>query len=174
MRRWSRARSVVLAAAIGATLAPRLAAAGEEAPSSALAVQAGWWSVEGEWRTRAGVFLAVGVPWVGAALAMGSAVWLVPYGGRVGYQHETWRRWKLRAGVHVAGTYGREDPCGDCGEMVSRTFGFVELGVRYEGASGLVAGLDLPVFGVGNGRDLYPPPVSLAFTQAYVGFSWRL
>jgi hypothetical protein len=148
--------------------------ASDEAATSALAVQGGWWSVEAEWRGRAGAFAALGVPWMGAALAAGSAKWLIPYSGRVGYQHETWARWKLRGSAHVAGTYGRESPCGDCGEIVSRVFAFAEVGVRYEGPSGFVAGIDLPVFALGkSGRDVYPPPLSLVFSQAYAGFSWR-
>lgn len=99
---------------------------------------------------------------------------MVPYAGRVGYQHETGTALKLRAALHLAGTYGRENPCGDCGQLVLRAFAFAEVGLRYEAAGGFVAGLDVPVFGVAKaGRAVFPPPVSFAFAQAYLGYSWR-
>ena len=146
--------------------------ASDEKPQSALAIQGGWWSVEAEWKAKIGVFGAVGVPWVAIALTS-HANWLIPYAARIGYQRDVSRVFRLRGTVHVAGTYGRENPCGDCGEIVSRSFGFVEIGGRYEGPSGFVAGVDLPIFALGkSGRNIYPP-LSFAFSQVYVGFSWR-
>jgi hypothetical protein len=140
-------------------------------PTSALAIQGGWWSVEAEWRTRIGIFGAIGVPWVAIPLTS-HAKWLIPYAARLGYQHDVSRTFKLRGAVHVAGTYGRENPCGGCGEIVSRVFVFAEVGGRYEATSGFVAGVDLPIFGLGSSSgDPFPPPISLAFSQAYVGWS---
>jgi hypothetical protein len=49
-----------------------------------------------------------------------------------------------------------------------------EIGGRYEAPSGFVAGLDVPIFGLGNsGGDLYPPPVSFVFSQVYLGCRQR-
>jgi hypothetical protein len=164
-----------LLVAIGSSAFVRSARAGEDEPAAAVAVQAGWWSLDGEWRGRSGVFAGAGVPWVAAAITT-NAQWMVPYAARAGYQHDLSPRWKLRGAAHLAGTYGRENPCGDCGHIVTRTFAFLELGLRYEARSGFVAGLDLPLFGVGKtGRaDIYPPPLSFAFAQGYLGYSWRL
>ena len=174
-----RGTPAVVAAMAGALLAAALPAAASsgvasmDAPQSALALQGGWWSMEAEWRTKIGVFGAIGVPWVAIPL-VSHAKWFIPYGARIGYQHDVSRAFKLRGAFHAAGTYGRENPCGDCGEIVSRFFAFAEIGGRYEAPSGFVAGLEVPIFGLGHGGgDLYPPPVSFAFSQVYVGWSWR-
>jgi hypothetical protein len=173
MRNRRRTSAVVAALAAHLAAAAPSAAAITEPPQSALTLQGGWWSVEAEWRTRTGMFGAIGVPWVAIPLTS-HARWLIPYAARIGYQHDVSRTFKLRGAIHVAGTYGRENPCGDCGEIVSRIFAFAEVGGRYEAPSGFVAGVDLPIFGLGSsGGDLYPPPISLAFSQAYVGWSWR-
>jgi hypothetical protein len=168
-------RMILITVASCALALPGIAKGGDGAAGPAVGIQGGWWSVEAEWRSESGVLLAAGVPWLGAVLTMGSAKWVVPYGFRAGYQHEFSRSFKFRGAAHVAGTYGREAPCGGCGEIVKRTFGFLEIGGRYEARSGFVAGVDVPIAALGkNGRDLYPPPLSLAFSQAYVGFCWGL
>jgi hypothetical protein len=173
MRGALKASIVVAAIAAHMQAVAARAMASDEKPQSALTIQCGWWSVEAEWKAKSGVFAAVGVPWVAVALTP-SAKWLIPYGARIGYQRGVSRVFRVRGAAHVAGTYGRENPCGDCGEIVSRTFGFVEIGGRYEAPSGFVAGVDVPIFALGkNVRDIYPPPLSFAFSQVYVGFSWR-
>ena len=152
----------------------------DEPNSSALSLQGGWWSAEGEWKTPSGVYAAVGVPWMGLVLSQG---WTVPFAARVGYQYDLSPAWGLRGSARFAGTSGEESSCG-CQQRVTRTFGFVEVGVRYQARSGFVAGLDLPLLGfdqahdVARGRtegvELFPPPLSFAFSQVYVGYSWKL
>ncbi|HEX2656855.1 MAG TPA: hypothetical protein VHU40_01230 [Polyangia bacterium] len=154
--------------AVGAQPAPR---------ASAVAVQGGWWSVEAEWRSRAGVYVAAGVPWgIVPVSLMSGATWIVPLGARVGYQHPLSQRWSLRGSLHGAVVF--DDETSKCGcespAMLTRSFGFAELGARYQSPGGFVAGVDLPLFGIHFPRKPFPPPVSLAFGQAYVGFSWGL
>jgi hypothetical protein len=151
-----------------------------DAPNtSALSLQGGWWSAEGEWKTSSGIYAAVGVPWVGLWLMPGRTV---PFAARVGYQYDLSSAWALRGSARLAGTSG-EASCG-CQRRVIQTFGFVELGIRYQAPSGFVAGLDLPLLGFDQAHDLargrtegvelFPPPLSLAFSQAYVGYAWKL
>jgi hypothetical protein len=163
---------------IGSGICPIARAAEESA--SAVSLQGGWWSVEGEWKARSGIYAAVGVPWMGALLSSGGG-WTVPLGARVGYQYEASPAWKLRGSARVAGTYGADSSCG-CQHRVTRTFGFLEFGIRYEAPSGFVAGLDLPLLAFDQAHDLargrtegievFPPPLSLAFSQMYLGYSW--
>jgi hypothetical protein len=153
-----------------------------EPAASAVSVQGGWWSVEGEWKAPNGIHGAIGLPWMGFLLESGSR-WTVPFSARAGYQYEASAVWKLRGSVRVAGTYGENSSCG-CGRRETRTFGFLEFGIRYEAPSGFVAGLDLPLFAFDQAHDLargrtegievFPPPLSLAFSQVYVGYSWKL
>jgi hypothetical protein len=149
-----------------------------DANAPAVSVQAGWWSLEAELKSSTGVFAAVGLPWMGMLLPSGG--WTVPFSGRVGYQYDASVTWKLRGSARVAGTYA-ETSC-LCGGWETQTFGFLEVGVRYQAASGFIAGLDLPLFafdqahdlvrGRTEGIELFPPPLSLAFSQVYVGYSW--
>jgi hypothetical protein len=63
---------------------------------------------------------------------------------------------------------------------VIRSYQLVEVGLRYEGPSGWVAGIDVPVLALKNGHELYrgnfarlrsyPGPL---FTQVYFGYAWR-
>lgn len=150
---------------------------------SAISFQGGWWNAEAEWKSHVGVYATVGVPWVGWLLRPGSTKWMIPYGARIGYQYDAFPYWKLRGAAHVAGTYGRENPCGGCGEIVTRSFMLIELGLRYEYPTGFVVGLDAPLFafddvhelvrGSASGVEVFPMPLSLLFTQVYVGYSWR-
>jgi hypothetical protein len=88
---------------------------------------------------------------------------------------------ELTSVARVAGTYGEDSSCG-CQQRVTRTFGFLEFGIRYEAPSGFVAGLDLPLLAFDQAHDLargrtegievFPPPLSLAFSQMYLGYSW--
>jgi hypothetical protein len=136
--------------------------------------------VEAEFKSRLGLYAALGVPYPTLILAS-SARWVIPFGVRVGYQYELSRAWKLRAAAHLAGSVQSEDPCG-CRKYETETsaYQFVELGVRYESAGGFVAGLDLPILALKNGHELYrghfdrlrsyPGP---AFTQIYCGYAWH-
>lgn len=105
----------------------------------------------------------------------------MPFGARIGYELEASPVWKLRGALHVAGRNDRAS-CG-CSPRQTHTFGFVELGARYESPSGFVAGLDLPLFAFDQAHDvvrgrtagveLFPPPISFAFAQLYLGHAWR-
>jgi hypothetical protein len=105
----------------------------------------------------------------------------IPFGARVGGQLELNPQWKLRGAFHVAGLNRRTDCL--CAERETQSFGFVEVGARYEHPSGFVAGLDVPMFafdqvhdlvrGRTEGIELFPFPKSLAFSQIYGGYAWR-
>jgi hypothetical protein len=141
----------------------------------AVALQAGWWSAEAEWRTHLGLYGAVGVPWVMVPLSiLNHATWVVPLAGRLGFDLPLSPRWSVRASGHAAITVANERGkcgCADDGP-IWRTFLFAEVGVRYQRPSGVVFGADLPLFGMRTPHHWFPPPVSLAFTQAYIGYSW--
>jgi hypothetical protein len=141
----------------------------------AVALQAGWWSAEAEWRTHLGLYGAVGVPWVMVPLSlMGGASWALPVGGRLGFDLPLSPRWSVRASGHAATMVSNEQSkCGCVDEGPTwRTFLFAEVGVRHQRPSGVVFGADLPLFGMRTPNHRFPPPVSLAFTQAYIGYSW--
>jgi hypothetical protein len=137
----------------------------------AFTLQGGWWSLEAEARSRWGVYLSLGVPWVAAPLSLLSgATWVVPVGGRLGYDLSLGPRWSVRASVHAAVSVSNEVSCGCESNVETRVFGFAELGARYELPSGLVLGADLPVVGIRFPHHGFPPPESLAFSQVYVGY----
>ena len=174
-------------AAPGSPAQPPLSSAGEpdqavvQSPPSwrerrpALALHAGWWSVEAEWRTRSGLYAAAGVPWAAAALyLLNGASWVVPLGARAGYDLALSPRWSVRGSVHGASAYGNErGKCGcDDGDPVFRVFVFAEAGVQYRAAGGLVLGAYVPLYGFNLGHRQFPPPASLAFSQVYLGYSW--
>jgi hypothetical protein len=153
--------------------------------ANSFALQGGWWNWELELKSRLGLYVALGAPVPVAVFnnAATSANWTVPFGLRIGYQHEMWPRLKLRGAMHVAGTYSSENPCGCRDQRETRSFFFAEVGLRYEGPSGFVAGIDVPlvafddahelVQGHSEGVELFPPPVSFVFSQVYAGYAWR-
>jgi hypothetical protein len=152
--------------------------AGATGRGSAISLQGGWWSLEAEWRARSGLYAAVGVPWVALPIAMlNGATWVAPLGARVGYQYSLSARWSLRGSAHAAFVLDDEDSnakcgCASDGALTQRTFVFAEAGIRYQAPSGFVAGADLPVYGLRLSNHPFPPPESLAFAQAYIGYSW--
>ena len=89
-----------------------LAPAAEQA-ASAVSLQGGWWSVEGEWKAPNGIYGAVGLPWMGVLLSSGGG-WTVPFSARVGYQYDASAVWKLRGSARVAGTYGSRAGSSTC------------------------------------------------------------
>jgi hypothetical protein len=144
---------------------------------SAISLQGGWWSLEAEWRSRIGVYVAAGIPWVALPLAfLSKATWAAPVGARVGYQYRLSERWSLRGSAHAAFMIDDENiakcGCESDGGTTQRTFLFAEVGVHYQAPSGFVAGADLPVYGVRLANHPFPPPESLAFSQVYIGYSW--
>jgi hypothetical protein len=150
---------------------------GAARPGSAISLQGGWWSLEAELRARFGLYGAVGIPWVAVPLAMlNGATWAAPLGARVGYQYSLSARWSLRASAHAAFMLANENGakcgCESDGELTRRTFFFAEAGIRYDSPSGFVAGADLPIYGLRLSNHPFPPPESLAFAQAYIGYSW--
>lgn len=192
-RPWSRSgaraerlASLLILSAVAATAGP--AARGAEAEQTvaehdaptasrpaALSLQGGWWTVEAEGRTRVGIYAAVGVPWPLVALSvMNGATWVVPLSARVGYDLALSPRWSLRASGLAATTVANETgKCGcNHGQAEWRTFLFAGLGVRYQSPSGLVLGAELPLVGASALHQVFPPPMSLAFSQLYIGRSW--
>jgi hypothetical protein len=151
-----------------------------EASRTTLSLQAGWWSVEMDVATKPGVYAAVGVPWMGAVLdgTTGGMRWRGAFETGVGYQRRIGESWWARAGVRLAASFAYGDPCGGCDYRTeTHSFGFLELGIRYEHRAGFVAGLILPLWVIGDlldGRlEHFPTGISLAFTQGYAGYAWR-
>jgi hypothetical protein len=94
-------------------------------------------------------------------------------GGRLGYDLALTPTWSVRASAHMAVSVSNEESCGCESNIETRVFGFAELGVRYQFPGGVVLGADVPVAGLRFPHHGFPPPASLAFSQAYVGYSWR-
>lgn len=146
-------------------------------PSPALALQLGWWNLELDVRTRAGIFVDVGVPWAGFVLGASTTGtdWVVPVGAKLGYEYRASAHLGLRAGLRGAYMVSSEDPCGICSHLEHRLYALAEVGVRYELSSGLILGLDVPLFAAADlvdSPEALPPPGSLGFSAVYLG--WRL
>ena len=151
---------------------------------SEISVQGGWWNADVEWKSPIGIYSSVGVPWGAWLITFGSIKWLVPFSMRLGYQYEYLHNWYFLSSLHFAGTYGRENIMLDSNEIVTRSYQFIEIGTRYENPSGMILGLDVPLFGFDDahelfqgkteGIEIFPPPISFAFTQIYIGYSWQL
>lgn len=184
--RAARLASLLIISAITATAVPAAQSAEAEetvaehdAPSAsrpaALSLQGGWWTLEAEWRTRVGLYAAVGVPWPLVPLSvMNGATWVAPLSARVGYDLALSPRWSLRAsGLAATSAANETGKCGCThGQVEWRTFLFAGVGVRYQSPGGLVLGAELPLIGGSALHQVFPPPMSLAFSQLYVGHSW--
>ena len=172
-----------------ATLLCSFPAFGEEVSSDrdhSISLQAGWWNVEAEYCADFGLFVNVGVPWF-AMVIDGTASgtdWAMGVEGKIGYQFSLTESWKLRAGFRTAFSFWHGCPCMDgTDETHTKSFGFLEAGVRYEHPSGLVVGIDGPLYAFDDLHELlggnssvvehFPPGVSFAFSQVYCGYSWR-
>lgn len=168
-------RGIAVVAAVGAGLASPEASA-QTVERRAVAVQAGWWSIEGEVRSSIGLFADVGVPWVGFVLGATTSgtEWVVPLEAKVGFEHPVARQVGLRAGVRGALNLSSEDPCGTgCTQTERRAYLLAEIGVRWEHPSGFVVGLDVPLYVTEpDFSEDWPPPAALAFSQGYVGWRW--
>jgi hypothetical protein len=149
----------------------------------ALAAQLGWWNAELELLSPVGVYAALGGPWVGALLSASEQRAIVPFGARLGYQLGGTEQWKLRAAAHLAGLYGSAGQCPDCASHGSDSFLLFELGVRHVSSGGLVYGADVPLLVIQDvlaldqdtgDSGVFAPPLSLAFLQVYIGYSWLL
>jgi hypothetical protein len=67
-----------------------------------------------------------------------------------------------------------------CASTDVKSFLFLEIGARYEHPSGLVGGVDLPLFVLDDFTDIFRAKtrsmeilLPVAFAQAYVGYQWR-
>jgi hypothetical protein len=152
-------------------------------PGYSLSAQLGWWNAELELLSPVGVYAALGGPWVGALLSASEDRAIVPFGARLGYQLDWTEQWKLRAAAHLAGLYGSAGQCPDCSSHGSDSFLLFELGIRHQSSAGLVYGADVPLLVILDVLDLdqdtgdsgiFAPPLSLAFLQVYIGYSWLL
>lgn len=145
----------------------------------AFALQGGWWSLESELSTPWGVYLGLGIPYPAFFISTSSGR-LVPLGVRLGYEFAWSSRWKLRAAGHFAAAVSSEKCYGDCTGREVYAVQLFEVGLRYEGPSGFVAGLDVPLVAFGDGQKLYfgefgrlkafAGPV---FSQCYWGYRWH-
>jgi hypothetical protein len=170
--------SVLLLAAVPAP-------AQDSGASHALAVHAGWWSVEAEYRAPFGLFVDVGIPWFASVLdsTTSGMEWDGAVGGMLGYDYPLSESWSIRGGLRVAFSFSHGCSCLDCPEEHNtKSYGFLEAGFLYRHSSGFIAGLTLPLYacddlhellqGQAEGVESFIFPVSLAFTQAYAGYAW--
>jgi hypothetical protein len=136
-----------------------------------------------------GVFGGVGMPWPVylPVMAYSGREGVVSSDLRLGYNHALTEQLSLRGLVLSAWVYEWGDPCSDgCTSHEHKFFNFLSLGLRYQFPCGVLAGVQVPLvaaeFSYGREPDdtgwhhpeWFPPPVSAAFTQAYVGYSWKL
>jgi hypothetical protein len=153
---------------------------GSAAPHAA-AVQGGWWNIEAEYRAPFRLFVDLGIPWVVFTLHATGDMWKVPFETKVGYQYDLSEQWKLRGGVRGAISIERAKPCMDsCASTEEKSFLFLEFGARYEHPSGLVVGVELPLFVLEDFIDIFSGKTSsmeillpVAFAQVYIGYQWR-
>jgi hypothetical protein len=147
----------------------------------ALGIQAGWWSVEAEYRAPFGLFIDVGVPWFALVLdgTMDGTDWFAAVGAKLGYQLSLSESWSLRFGVRDAESIWHGCPCVDDNAVTNvKTLVSFEAGARFEAPCGFVVGVDLSLYalmiGDSGNIDHYWPGYSVLFSQAYVGFRWLL
>jgi len=147
----------------------------------------GWWNAELEFLFGPGFYVAAGGPWVGALLGPADERVYVPFGARVGYQFDASEEWKVRAATHLVGLSKVYEKCYPprCPTPNStQSWQLFELGARHESPSGLVYGIDVPLFVINDVLGLdrstspedepFAPPLSIIFTQVYVGYSWAI
>jgi len=151
-----------------------------------VSVQGGWWNVEAEYCVDFGLFVDLGVPWFTMVIegTTGGIDWSMGVEGKIGYQYSITDAWKLRAGFRSAFSFARGCPCiNGVDETHTKSFGLLEVGLRYEHSSGLVIGVDLPVYvfddlhelldGKSSGVEHFPPGPSFLFSQIYCGYAWK-
>lgn len=146
----------------------------------------GWWNAELEFLFGPGLYVAAGGPWVGALLGPLEERVYIPFGARVGYQFDASEEWKLRVATHLVGLSEVYEECSvDCGGPIStQSWQLFEIGARHESPSGLVYGIDVPFFVINDVLGLdrstspedepFAPPISIIFTQVYVGYAWAI
>jgi hypothetical protein len=146
--------------------------------------QIGWWNAELEFLTKPGIYVAAGAPWVMALLGAVDDRTYVPFGGRVGYQFDVSKEWKVRAAAHLVGWKEIDQECFMRCSPYTETWQLLEVGARHQSASGLIYGIDVPLLAIENvlgldDRDredahVFVPPLSIVLTQVYVGYSWAI
>lgn len=157
-----------------------------QAPSVGYAsAHIGWWNAELEFLFEPGIYVSAGGPWVGALLGLADERVYIPFGARVGYQFDASGDWKLRAATHLVGLSEVYEKCSDdCPPHSTESWQLFEIGARHESPSGFVYGVDVPLFVINDvlgldrstspEDDVFAPPLSLIFTQIYVGYSWAI
>jgi hypothetical protein len=156
---------------------------------SGLSVHGGWWDVGAEFQTAWGVFGGVGVPWIAYTplLTYSGHEGTVAADVRLGYTTPPSEGLSLQALVLSAWIYQWGDPCSDgCTVHEHKIFNFLSVGLRYQFPCGFLAGAEMPLVALKlayskeadetgwHHPDWFPPPISAAFTQAYVGYGWTL
>jgi len=144
-----------------------------------VSVHAGWWSLEAEYRAPFGLFANVGLPWFTIVLDELTTGWDWDgaIGGAVGYEVPLSESWSLRGDFRVAFSFSHGCSCMDCEEeRQARSRGFLEAGFIYRHPSGFVSGISLPLHTFddlheGEGMEHLFFPMSLGFTQVYLGYA---
>ena len=164
-----------------------------------LGIQGGWWNAEVDYVTNFGLQINLGWPW-GAYVQRGSPIsnayyeqgWFVPLEAKLGYQFDFPRNdvVTLRVGFRGAMTWSQTDYFGggwdhmkeDCESIEFDFLGTLEVGLRFRFKFGLVLGLEIPIFAflVLEQDDCDPmcvhdgPRFPFAYSQIYLGWSWKL
>ncbi len=149
-------------------------------------IQGGWWNFEAEYLADFGLFVDAGVPWFAMVMDgdQTGSDWSMAVEGKVGYQFSVSDSWRLRAGFRTAFSFWHGCPCSSGAEEThTKSFAFLEVGVRYEHSSGIFVGVDLPLYafddfhellsGNSSGVEHFPPGVSFLFSQLYCGYGWK-
>ena len=138
-----------------------------------------------------GLLVDVGVGFGDHLEAADLGDWFIGVGGKLGYEFgiPTWELAQLRLGFRGLVTfsdyvrsYHSSPEFGECTTTLVSFVGLVETGIRWQWDFGLVLGFEIPVFAfnyygkdqcrLGNGlRGLMFPFI---YTQAYLGWTWRL
>ena len=174
-----------MAASIALVTSPTWAA--EPDAGSGFSVHGGWWDVGAEYQSPWGAFGGVGVPWPVYLTSSSGQHGIVSADARLGYSYSLTEHVSLRALLLSGWFYRWGDPCSEgCTTHEHWFFNFLSAGVRYHFPCGVLMGIEVPLVGVETHHstergdagwrspDWYPPPISAAFTQAYVGYGWKL
>jgi hypothetical protein len=132
--------------------------------------------------------VGLGVPWIVLTpfFTYGGQNGVLTADSRLGYGHPLSASATLYGHILTAWAFTWGSPCGDDCEQLHehKFFFFPAIGARYAWRSGVMLGADLPLVGLkvthsddraypGWSRpEWVPPPISFAFSQAYVGYQW--
>ena len=178
---------LVLTAAIG-SFAPSAWAA-EPGREPSVSVHGGWWDVGAEYQSPWGIFGGLGVPWIAYTplLVDSGNEGTVSADLRLGYDYPLTKSISLRALFLSAWIYQWGDPCGDgCTVHEHKFFNFLSAGLLYRFPCGFLLGFEMPLVAEESNHsqepgdtgwhrpEWFPPPISVLFSQVYIGYGWDL